>query len=1052
MANQKSKTGGDDGGPNARVGMVIKGKWKVESLLGVGGMAAVYAAAHRNGQRAALKILHADFAREKTICERFLREAYVSNKVNHGATVQVLDDDMMESGEPFLIMELLEGETVRDAWKKSGRTMPAGRVLQICERVLDCLASCHAIKVIHRDLKPANIYILKDEEIRVLDFGVAQMRDATTERTATGTALGTPAYMSPEQAMGLVDQLDGRADLFSVGAMMHALITGHRINNGRTEQEALVMAATKPVPSVARLAPTLPIDLIKAIDKSLAWDRRNRFQDSRDMQKALLDLMPAQGVYPLASRPPPRPAEVVAPPPPELPAALQVGAQPAPVAAPAAAPAYAPPPPHAGQANQANQPSGSLLSPSNLGSGHSQSPHQGSGSMQTPNPQSGGYSLAPAASPTAMPGSGPQQAPSPFTLGSSMPGAMPMGGGSQMSMPAVRQQSSNNLIGGGAALDPMLGGFAPSLAPGPAAPLPVPGTDVVDGDPRIQALRDLMKHFDRLFPSVRQLGWQHPATERTLRHCYDAFTEALRLHPGLVSWTLRPYSFMTLGQTVWEPAAPFDAIPYNLYACGIRVLRIEPGITFEELREVFTIFLLDPGRDLPPEDDLAAARGERAIKHVKWETVDAFAEGDAAEREAFYGEADAIEGMAGAAALNQVSRLEVQAMALSTDDAALRAARDRSPFALDDATKAHLAPHFDLGKDVWAERFVDALVEGYLDAAAQRDAPLVLASLRRSAADLVVANRIAVAVQITLAVIERLRQRVQGPDNQMKLAAALTNAMFGGETLEILLKRLKDDPSGIDLVAPIFPTLAGGELVVVLNHLRDVVNPQLRQLLATYIERYVGGREADVGAATQGAAPDSCAYLVQLLGRMGTPAARQVLGQLANSDDPNARVESRVIAAASADQAQKEVATYLEGPSPLLRMAALRTATRYGMRNLWPIVQRIIQAKPFNDLGSDERRELLRACVILSPERGEPILLEVAKKGGVLTSEEREATRTMAADLLGDLSRSRATAMALQEIAGARWGVSDETRNAAANAAKKIGVRAAQPQGSATAS
>src|SRR4029077_1348514 len=137
----------------------------------------------------------------------------------------------------------------------------------ICERVVDCLASCHAIKVIHRDLKPANIFILDEGEIRVLDFGVAQMRDATSERTAAGTALGTPAYMSPEQAMGLVDQLDGRADLFSGGAMMHALMTGQRLNNGRTEQEALVMAATIPAPSVARIAPHLPLEVIALIDK-----------------------------------------------------------------------------------------------------------------------------------------------------------------------------------------------------------------------------------------------------------------------------------------------------------------------------------------------------------------------------------------------------------------------------------------------------------------------------------------------------------------------------------------------------------------------------------------------------------------------------------------------------------------------------------------------------------------------------------------------------------------------------------------------------------------
>src|SRR5208283_5128903 len=122
--------------------------------------------------------------------------------------------------------------------------------------------------------------------IKVLDFGVAQMRSATSERTATGTALGTPAYMSPEQAMGLVDQLDGRADLFSVGAMIHALVTGHRINKARTENEALILAATKPVPSAARIAPDLPVDVIALIDKSLAWDRRNRFADAPEMLQA----------------------------------------------------------------------------------------------------------------------------------------------------------------------------------------------------------------------------------------------------------------------------------------------------------------------------------------------------------------------------------------------------------------------------------------------------------------------------------------------------------------------------------------------------------------------------------------------------------------------------------------------------------------------------------------------------------------------------------------------------------------------------------------------
>jgi hypothetical protein len=995
----KSSKAGDEQGPTARVGAVIKGKWTVDGLLGVGGMAAVYAASHRNGQRAALKILHADFAREKTICERFLREAYVSNKVNHSATVQVLDDDMTEQGEPFLIMELLEGETVRDAWKKCGRTMPIGRVLQICERVVDCLASCHAINVIHRDLKPANIFITNEGEIKVLDFGVAQMRDATSERTATGTALGTPAYMSPEQAMGLVDQLDGRADLFSVGAMMHALITGHRINNGRTEQEALVMAATKPVPSVARLAPHLPIELIKVIDKALAWDRRNRFQDAREMQRGLMELMPSQNVDTLEARPPPRPHEVVA----------NLAAAPAPLARQQA--------------------------------------------QQQPPQQPAGTSAAAMQVAAPPPAAAPPQAHVPRQSIGGMPAVnahahaqAPVGDRGSVAKPTP-------------AYDPLVG-YQPALQT-PQAPQahvalqPGGALDIPDSDPRLQALRDLMKHFDRVLPSVRQFGWAHPATERTLRTAHEAIAEALKLQPALIAWTLRPYSFMTLGHTCWEPGAPFDAIPYNLFACGVRTLGIEPGISLDELRELFGLFLLDPGRDLPPEDDLAAAMWEKALPHVKYEVVDAFAEGDAAEREAFYGEADQIEDLAERAATNQMSRIEAKAMNLSTDDAALGKVRDRSPFALDDAMRGALLPQLEMPREVWSERYVDALVEGYLDSAANRDAPLVLASLRKSSADLAVSGRIGIAVQLSQAIIERLRQRVQGPENQGKLAAALTNAMFGGETLELVLKRLRDDPSTLDAFVGVLSSLGPNEVPTVLANLRETTHAQLRAVLASFVERYMAGRELEIAAAVPGSDPDTVATLIQLLGRAGTPGARQALAQLAQSDDVNVRIEARVLTAQSAEHAQQEVGALLDSASALIRLSALRTAMRYQMRSVWVTVARIINGKNFNELGNDERRELIRTAIVLSPERGEPLALELAKKGGVLVSENREATRALAAELLGELSRSRQTGAALHELANSRWGLSEETRMAAAAAAKRIGQRLAgapqSPQGGATA-
>ena len=126
-----------------RLGTTVRGKWKLESLLGVGAMAAVYEASQPDGDPVALKILHASFAHDKDACERFLREALVAGKITHPAAVRVLEDHTTDEGEPFLVMEILRGETVLDAWRKVGRQMAIIPALQIAERVIDCLAFCH---------------------------------------------------------------------------------------------------------------------------------------------------------------------------------------------------------------------------------------------------------------------------------------------------------------------------------------------------------------------------------------------------------------------------------------------------------------------------------------------------------------------------------------------------------------------------------------------------------------------------------------------------------------------------------------------------------------------------------------------------------------------------------------------------------------------------------------------------------------------------------------------------------------------------------------------
>ena len=223
-----------------RVGSVLNEKWTLERLLGVGGMAAVYAARHRNGAKAAVKVLHPDLSRHKEVRERFLREGYAANRVEHPGAVKVMDDDVVaagpDAGTAYLVMELLEGESLQDRLER-GPPVSEREFLTIAEEVLDVLAVAHGRGVVHRDLKPENLFLVNGENegdpprVKVLDFGLARLLDGQTI-TSYGLALGTPSFMSPEQAAGRIDEIDGRTDLFALAATGFRLRTGRRIHEG----------------------------------------------------------------------------------------------------------------------------------------------------------------------------------------------------------------------------------------------------------------------------------------------------------------------------------------------------------------------------------------------------------------------------------------------------------------------------------------------------------------------------------------------------------------------------------------------------------------------------------------------------------------------------------------------------------------------------------------------------------------------------------------------------------------------------------------------------
>ncbi len=301
--NRRALSDDVDSRAEERVGTVLNEKWALERLLGVGGMAAVYAARHRNGARAAVKVLHADLSRHAEVRERFLREGYAANRVEHPGAVKVLDDDVVtagpDSGTAYLVMELLEGESLQDRLER-GPLVGEREFLAIAEQVLDVLEVAHAQGVVHRDLKPENLFLLREDaaevsraRVKVLDFGLARLLQGQAI-TSYGLALGTPSFMSPEQAAGRIDEIDGRTDLFALAATGFRLRTGRRIHEGANAVELVTKMANVAAPRIAAVAPDVSAPFARVIDRALEFRREDRYEDAAamkdDVRRALLEL------------------------------------------------------------------------------------------------------------------------------------------------------------------------------------------------------------------------------------------------------------------------------------------------------------------------------------------------------------------------------------------------------------------------------------------------------------------------------------------------------------------------------------------------------------------------------------------------------------------------------------------------------------------------------------------------------------------------------------------------------------------------------------------
>jgi serine/threonine protein kinase/Tfp pilus assembly protein PilF len=274
-----------------RLGQSLAGRYSVLRLLGIGGTAAVYAGVHRNGHAVALKILHERLASDPEIERLFRREAQLANAIGHPGVVPIIDDDVTEDGCVFLVMPLLSGETLRARARRMGGTLPVEEVVAVAHALLEVLARAHARKIVHRDVKPENLFLTRAGELKVLDFGIGRFFEVNEAASATlsGRALGTPAFMAPEQALGRSRDVDDKTDLWAAGATMFTLLSGGFVHEAEGPGEVLVRAATMPAPSLQERAPGIPEEIRRVVDRALAFEKNSRWANAAEMDRALLE-------------------------------------------------------------------------------------------------------------------------------------------------------------------------------------------------------------------------------------------------------------------------------------------------------------------------------------------------------------------------------------------------------------------------------------------------------------------------------------------------------------------------------------------------------------------------------------------------------------------------------------------------------------------------------------------------------------------------------------------------------------------------------------------
>ena len=280
-----------------REGDVLVGKYRVERVLGTGGMGIVVAARHlRLEERVAIKFLHPDVLHNTEAVARFEREARAAAKIKSEHVARVTDVGTLDNGCPYMVMEHLEGEDLAD-WVQQRGPLAIDQAVEFILQTCEAMAEAHSLGIVHRDLKPANLFCIRRPDgllsIKVLDFGISKVRasDLALDMTHPEAIMGSPLYMSPEQMVS-ARSVDARTDIWSMGVILYELISGRGAFRGENYPEVCMNVASQPAPLLRATVPDTPADLDAVIARCLQKDRKKRYANVAELAVALAPFAP----------------------------------------------------------------------------------------------------------------------------------------------------------------------------------------------------------------------------------------------------------------------------------------------------------------------------------------------------------------------------------------------------------------------------------------------------------------------------------------------------------------------------------------------------------------------------------------------------------------------------------------------------------------------------------------------------------------------------------------------------------------------------------------